>query len=173
MVKRFAYSWTRLLDKNKSGSLLLSFSRQVASAMVYLSTKGYIHRDLAARNILVSSAGICKVSNHDKRQANDKQIRNKCIVECRLVHRAKLLSLYTNLKRIQISDFGLSRDLHDEDYYVAQGGLVPVRWTAPEALEYSKYSAASDVWSFGVVLYEIWSLASKPYGSFGNNRVIQ
>ena len=72
----------------------------------------------------------------------------------------------------QIADFGLSRDLRNEDYYVAQGGLVPVRWTAPEALQYSKYSTASDVWSFGVVLYEIWSLASKPYGSFGNDKVI-
>ena len=66
----------------------------------------------------------------------------------------------------------MSRNLRNEDYYVAQGGLVPVRWTAPEALQYSKYSTASDIWSFGVVLYEIWSLASKPYGSFSNDQVI-
>ena len=71
----------------------------------------------------------------------------------------------------KIADFGLSRDLQNEDYYVARSGLVPVRWTAPEALEYGKYSTASDVWSFGVVLYEIWSLASRPYGSLRNDEV--
>ena len=65
----------------------------------------------------------------------------------------------------------MSRDLHNEDYYVAQGGLVPVRWTAPEALEYSKYSTASDVWSFAVVLYEIWSFAAKPYKALSNKQV--
>ena len=50
------------LDVNKLGALLLSYSRQVANAMVYLSAKGYVHRDLAARNILVSKDGVCKVS---------------------------------------------------------------------------------------------------------------
>ena len=43
------------------GAMLLSYSRQVASAMVYLSVKGYIHCDLAARNILLSIDGVCKV----------------------------------------------------------------------------------------------------------------
>ena len=46
-----------------------------------------------------------------------------------------------------------------------------MRWTAPEALEYSKYSTASDVWSFGVVLYEIWSFAAKPYKELNNKQV--
>ena len=70
-----------------------------------------------------------------------------------------------------MSDFGLSRDLQDEDYYVAHGGLVPVRWTALEALKQRKYSTASDVWSYGIVLFEIWSLASRPYGTLTNEQV--
>ena len=45
------------------GRRLLNHSREIVSAMVYLSTRGYIHRDLAARNILVSKEGICKMSN--------------------------------------------------------------------------------------------------------------
>ena len=50
------------LNQDEAGAMLLSYSRQVASAMVYLSMKGYIHRDLAGRNILLSMDGVCKVN---------------------------------------------------------------------------------------------------------------
>ena len=73
----------------------------------------------------------------------------------------------------QIADFGLSRDLANEDYYVSEGGKVPVKWTAPEALRYRKYSTASDVWSYGCVLYEIWSLGYKPFFDRTNYQVIE
>ena len=52
---------TNEMYHNNMGAILLSYSRQVASAMVYLSGKGYIHCDLAARNILLSKNGVCKV----------------------------------------------------------------------------------------------------------------
>ena len=57
----------------------------------------------------------------------------------------------------------MSRDLNEGDYYTSSGGLIPVKWTAPEALHYKKYSTASDVWSYGCVLYEIWSMGRKPF----------
>ena len=54
------------LNQDEVGAMLLSYSRQVASAMVYLSGKGFIHRDLAARNILLSVDGVCKVNMKSK-----------------------------------------------------------------------------------------------------------
>ncbi len=67
----------------------------------------------------------------------------------------------------------MSRDLSNEDYYISTGGKIPLRWTAPESLYYMKYSTASDVWSYGCVLYEIWSLGTKPYYRIKNEEVCQ
>ena len=81
------------------------------------------------------------------------------------------LTLRLVLNTLQIADFGLSRDLQNEDYYVSHGGKIPVKWTAPEALNYRKYSTASDVWSYGVLLYEIWAMGIKPFQDCTNTEV--
>lgn len=76
-----------------------------------------------------------------------------------------------NLYVPQISDFGMSRNLLDDDYYVSHGGKIPLKWTAPEALAYRKYSTASDIWSYGCLLYEMWSLGHKPFETMSNQEV--
>ena len=81
------------------------------------------------------------------------------------------LATISILRIPQVGDFGMSRDLADADYYVSQGGKIPVRWTAPEAMYFRKYSTASDAWSYGCLLYEIWSLGRMPFKNYTNAEV--
>lgn len=65
---------------------------------------------------------------------------------------------------VKIGDFGMTRDIYETDYYrKGTKGLLPVRWMAPESLKDGIFSSSSDVFSFGVVLWEMATLASQPY----------
>ncbi|CAN9507027.1 unnamed protein product [Ophioblennius macclurei] len=72
---------------------------------------------------------------------------------------------------VKISDFGMSRQ-EDDGVYSAEGGLrqVPVKWTAPEALNYGRFTTESDVWSFGVLLWETFSMGMTPYMTLTNQQ---
>lgn len=54
-----------------------------------------------------------------------------------------------------------------------QGGKIPVRWTAPEAIAFRKFTSASDVWSFGIVCWEVMSYGERPYWNWSNQDVIK
>ena len=60
----------------------------------------------------------------------------------------------------------MSHDLEEDYYYKPKGGRIPVKWTAPEAIFYKRYTTKSDVWSYGMVMYEIWSLGHKPFKGY-------
>jgi serine/threonine protein kinase len=121
----------------------LDFAAQTAAGMAHLSGRHFIHRDLAARNVLLASGQ--SASN----------------LVCK------------------VADFGLSRGGNgseggegkdeDEAYYRSQTGVFAVRWTAPEVMEQLKFTQASDVWSFGVVIVEMIQDGTKPYPNIKSN----
>ncbi|XP_064607266.1 inactive tyrosine-protein kinase transmembrane receptor ROR1-like isoform X2 [Liolophura sinensis] len=94
----------------------------------------------------------------------------------RYIHRdlaARNILVGDNLT-VKISNFGISKDLYSSDYYRAQNkSLIPVRWMSPEGILYAKFTTESDVWSFGVLLWEIFSYGVQPYFGYSNQEVIE
>lgn len=75
---------------------------------------------------------------------------------------------------VKIGDFGMTRDIYETDYYRKGGkGLLPVRWMAPESLKDGVFTSYSDVWSFGVVMWEMATLAAQPYPGKSNEEVLK
>jgi serine/threonine protein kinase len=92
----------------------------------------------------------------------------ECLFQSKdIVHRdlAARNILVTSDMRVKISDFGLARFLDTGGYYLTQNFKrdVPLAWYAPEVIEFHKYSSKSDCWSFGVLVWEMFSFAAAPY----------
>ncbi|XP_035669543.1 fibroblast growth factor receptor 4-like isoform X1 [Branchiostoma floridae] len=90
------------------------------------------------------------------------------VASLKIVHRdlASRNVLIDKNKVCKISDFGLSRDVYDtdnEEYEQKTQGRLPLRWMAPESLFDHVYSVKSDVWSFGITMWEVLTLACTPY----------
>ncbi|XP_077328771.1 NT-3 growth factor receptor isoform X4 [Lithobates pipiens] len=76
--------------------------------------------------------------------------------------------------QVKIGDFGMSRDVYSTDYYRVGGHtMLPIRWMPPESIMYRKFTTESDVWSFGVILWEIFTYGKQPWFQLSNTEVIE
>lgn len=131
---------------------LIGMLRGIAAGMSYLSDMNYVHRGKFLIRIIIKFYLI-------KFFFVDLAARN-VLVNASLV--------------CKIADFGLSREIENaSDAYTTRGGKIPVRWTAPEAIAFRKFTSASDVWSYGVVLWEVMSYGERPYWNWSNQDVIK
>ena len=73
----------------------------------------------------------------------------------------------------KVADFGLARVIKEDPYNPCKGAKFAIKWTAPEAVLYNKFSMKSDVWSFGIVIYELLTKGGMPYPGMNNRQVLE
>jgi proto-oncogene tyrosine-protein kinase ROS len=143
---------TFLRKKRESESLMYKTAVKICLDIVkgckYLEDLKVTHRDIAARN--------CLVNIKKKNSETDKEVDDDDLT-------------------VKLGDFGLARDIYENDYYRQQDNKtpLPIRWMAPELFKELKFTTKSDIWSFGVVVWEIMTLGKQPYLGMDNDEVIK
>ncbi|XP_077272002.1 uncharacterized protein LOC143902726 [Temnothorax americanus] len=97
------------------------------------------------------------------------------LAQLKYVHRdvASRNCLINAQRVVKLGDFGMTRPMYENDYYkFNRKGMLPVRWMSPESLALGIFTPASDVWSYGVLLYEIVTFGSFPFQGMSNNEVL-
>ncbi|KAK0089497.1 hypothetical protein PV325_007060 [Microctonus aethiopoides] len=97
-------------------------------------------------------------------------LESKKFVHRDIAARNVLVSSHTCVK---LADFGLSRWVEDQSYYIASKCKLPIKWMAPESINFRRFTTSSDVWMFGVCIWEILMLGVKPFQGVKNNEVIR
>ncbi|XP_052283061.1 focal adhesion kinase 1-like isoform X4 [Dreissena polymorpha] len=96
-------------------------------------------------------------------------LESKKFVHRDIAARNVLVSAHDTVK---LGDFGLSRWVEEQSYYKASKGKLPIKWMAPESINFRRFTSASDVWMFGVCIWEILMYGIKPFQGVRNNDVI-
>ncbi|CAH1117481.1 unnamed protein product [Phaedon cochleariae] len=151
---------------------------------VYTIMEFMLYGDL--KNYLLARRHLVKSKNVDEsEEVSSKRLTNMAmdvarglsyLAEMKFVHRdiASRNCLINAQRTVKIGDFGMTRAMFDNDYYkFTRRGMLPVRWMSPESLALGVFTPASDVWSFGVLLYEIITFGSFPFQGKSNAQVLE
>ncbi|CAH1115615.1 unnamed protein product [Psylliodes chrysocephalus] len=74
---------------------------------------------------------------------------------------------------VKVADFGLARYVLDDQYTSSGGSKFPIKWAPPEVLNYTRFSSKSDIWAYGVLMWEVFTCGKMPYGRLKNSEVVE
>ncbi|VDD83501.1 unnamed protein product [Mesocestoides corti] len=144
-------------------SALLSFAKDVARGLAYMEARSYLHCDVAARNVLLSSAVPVPVA-----KLGDFGLAFRLTPATKQVAKDVAFESDEDELLMHSSSFGLNRP-----QAVTKISRIPVKWTAPESVRTRVFSHKSDVWSFGVMLWELYTYGRLPYPRLMTSQVLQ
>ncbi|XP_057666874.1 uncharacterized protein LOC130900347 [Diorhabda carinulata] len=150
---------------------------------VYTIMEFMLYGDL--KTYLLARRHLVKSDIEESEEVSPKRLTNMALdvarglsylAEIKFVHRdiASRNCLINAQRSVKIGDFGMTRAMFDNDYYkFTRRGMLPVRWMSPESLALGVFTPASDIWSFGILLYEIITFGNFPFQGKSNAQVLE